>query len=152
MPIWGWRMIERVLFSVLALVILPAAAQADAWSAFKARCLDPFEIQSPPVVAGLSGAVLANGDEAYALPEGREMRVENAPPDGNLACAVIDPSGAAATGFQEWIAAAVAEERYHAVQPGLWRSDTWIEPVLAIEERIINGTRILRIVETQLES
>jgi hypothetical protein len=138
--------------AAVVLSLMPGAAHAGAWTDFEVRCLSALEAQVPPVVAGLGQGARAGDVTRYALPEGRELRVDAAPADGMRACAVHDPAGAPVPGFDAWIAEAVAAGRYVATGPATWHSNLWIEPVLEVGKRTGDGALTLRIVETRLEA
>jgi len=132
--------------------VLPAAAQAGAWSEFEARCLSALQDFAPPVVAGLGPGTRDGAVTRYALGGDRVLQTETAPERGRRACAVHDPAGAPVPGFDAWIAESVEAGRYVPVAEGRWHSHLWIEPVLEIQKSYENGMLTLRIVETRLEA
>ncbi len=140
------------MIKVLALTLLPMAAYADGWTEFQNRCLTALETLLPPVVEGLTPVATGGETEEYALPEARRLVVESAPANGLSACSVIDPTGTAEVGFDAWIADMVTQDRYIEVAPGIWHSNQWIEPILALQKRYDNGVLTLRALETNLDS
>ncbi len=134
------------------IALLPMAAHADGWPEFHTRCLTPLEALAPPVVAGLGQGEAVNGSLRYDLPKGGQLLVEKSPPDGLSACSVTDPTGASETAFDTWIAEAVVTGRYIPAESGIWHSNQWIEPVLALQKYRDSGNFTLRILETHLEA
>jgi len=135
---------------MLAALVLPAAAQAGpGWDAFVARCLDPFEHQSLPIVADLNPQPADPMHDARRVFAGPDfvLFLDAAPTEGARACAVEPAHAGDDPVARDWMAAQLTQGRY--VQDAGWLvSQEWIEPRVMV--RIETGA--FRVVETDLES
>lgn len=135
---------------MLAILALPAVAQAGpGWDAFVARCLDPFEHQSLPIVDGLDAQPADSMHEARRVFAGHDfvLFLDAAPTEGERACAVEPAHKGDDPMARDWVTVQLAKGRY--VQDAGWLvSHEWIEPRVMVQ--IEAGT--FRVVETDLES
>lgn len=130
--------------------LLPGVALAGpGWDAFVARCLDPFEHQTLPIVDGLAEQPADQMHDAirvYAA-DAFTLLLDAAPAMGDRACAVEVPEAALDAMAEDWVSEQVASGRY--VREADWLvSNEWIEPRVMV--RIGDGA--FHVVETDLES
>ena len=116
--------------ALLALLVFPGAAQADAlWTFFAARCLAPFEAIEAPDTSGLTRLGTAWHGEGFEMRfDAQSCEVRGGTP-GN--------PGDLLTGMEE----------YEFVD-GVWRSTTWREPKIEVST-VEDGYRVF---ETDLEA
>ena len=156
----------------LTLCCLGAAAQAgSAWETFEARCLDPFESFTPPIIDGLAELADAKPlgaptDTARAFgptPEGHFVVIDAAPEEGEQSCWVVDTArDADRSGFDAWYAKQISTERYEEtpaeeLDEGVLEvlSGEWIEPRIRMRayfESVVGAGVIYEMVETYLET
>ncbi len=155
---WGRKLadcpaIGNALRAVCLLVATAGAAEASQFEVFTARCLDPFEHFSPPVLGGLEAMETGQGYSAYGLPEGFVLIYETEPEDAQAACTVLGRyDRSEALRFEVWALGQVEAGRYEELDAGRWLSTTWIEPKVAVELSVSEDAVAMRVMETDLES
>ncbi len=122
---------------------------------FVARCLDPFEHQTLPIVDGLAPHPIDQMHEARRVygpsAEGYLLVLDAAPALGDRACAVEVPHAAPSQDAQAWQEAQIATGRY--VPEGEWlMSNEWIEPRVMMRAEQSDARTLYAVVETDLES
>lgn len=173
MPIWAYRMTEvssqnrdtqsvhrlgavRAPIVCIALVLGAGPALAgDAWDMFVARCLDPFEHQTLPVVNGLTPQPVDQMRKARRVfgpsEEGYLLVLDAAPRDGDRACAVEVPGEDVSEAADAWARLQASTRRY--VRDGAWLvSNEWIEPRVKVRIAADMARTAYTVVETDLES
>ncbi|MGR3502182.1 hypothetical protein [Pseudaestuariivita sp.] len=131
----------------------PVVASAGQFEVFSARCLDPFEHLTPPVIDGLTAMERGAGYSAYPLPEGFVLVYETQPEDAEAACSVIGRYvRGEALRFEIWALEQAEQGRYAESGEGRWLSTTWVEPKVALELTATAESLTMRVVETDLES
>lgn len=165
MRIWVSRMTDLLRFwpgtmsargICVAVALFAGSAQAGtAWETFVARCLDPFEHQSLPVVDGLRAQPIDQMHEARRVfgptQEGYILILDAAPRVGERACIVEVPGQAGSRDGMIWRAAQLLQNRY--VSEGAWLVSTeWIEPRVKVRIETRAERTIYAVLETDLES
>lgn len=139
----------RCVLALCATLLPGVAVAGPGWDAFVARCLDPFEHQTLPIVDDLAEQPADQMHDAirvYAA-DAFTLLLDAAPATGDRACAVEVPAAAVDAMAEDWASAQVASGRY--VREADWLvSNEWIEPRVMV--RIDGGA--FRVVETDLES
>ena len=145
----GWRN----TLSAVCLLGVAGPVAASQFTVFAARCLDPFEHFSPPILGELEPVETGPGYSAYGLPEGYVLIYETQRWDAVAACTVLGrPEAGAVRRFELWVAGQIAEGRYDEVSEGRWLSTTWAEPRVAVELEVSTDAVSMRVMETDLES
>ncbi|WP_299367354.1 hypothetical protein [uncultured Tateyamaria sp.] len=140
----------------LCLCLFPVAAQAGtAWDMFVARCLDPFEHQTLPIVGDLAEQPVDQMHEARRVygptDEGYLLVLDAAPTVGERACAVEQAGKDMSPGGAAWRAEQLATGRY--ALDGAWLvSNEWIEPRVMVRMDVSRARTTFAVVETDLES
>ena len=173
MPIWALRMTKALAgirhalrmrrlstmcapMVCLGLAFGANAAQAGtAWELFVARCLDPFEHLSLPVVDGLKAQSIDQMHEARRVygptAEGYLLVLDVAPREGERACLVEVAGKEVSQAETEWRAVQTSQGRY--VPNGGWLiSNEWIEPRVKMRSKATAARTVYEMVETDLES
>ncbi|WP_299378216.1 hypothetical protein [uncultured Tateyamaria sp.] len=140
----------------LCLCLCPVAAQAGtAWDMFVARCLDPFEHQTLPVISGLDAHPIDQMHEARRVygptDEGYLLVVDAAPSEGDRACAIEVPGEERTQAELAWRYDQLSSGRY--APEGSWLvSNEWIEPRVKVRTQVTDVRTSYSVVETDLES
>jgi len=173
MPIWALLMTEawsrnrgaqpvhrlctvRAPIWCIALVLGAGPALAgDAWDMFVARCLDPYEHLTLPVVDGLVPQPVDQTRKARRVfgpsEEGYLLVLDAAPRDGERACAVEGPGQDMSEAADAWVQLQTVTRRY--VRDGAWLvSNEWIEPRVKVRIAADMARTAYTVVETDLES
>ncbi|WP_299704680.1 hypothetical protein [uncultured Tateyamaria sp.] len=128
----------------------------SAWDMFEARCLDPYEHLTEPVVDGLAVQPVDGMHEslrAYGpTDDGYLLVLDAAPAAGERTCSVyklgntdFEPA------FVSWAEANKISGRY-LPEPGRYVSNQWIEPQLHLMAEIRPEGLHYQVMETDLES
>ena len=146
----------RTPFLCLLLLMGAGTAHAgSAWDMFVARCLDPFEHQSLPIVDGLDPLPVDQTHAARRVygpsAEGYVLVLDGAPEIGERACAVIVSRKDLSPQADVWLDAQMTAGRY--VPEGGWlMSHEWIEPRVMVRAEQSDTGSLFVVVETDLES
>lgn len=147
------RVRGTAVLSVCALILGAGAVQASQFEVFTARCLEPFEHFSPPVLGDMEAMEEGQGYSAYGLPEGFVLIYETEPDEAEAACTVLGRyDRSEALRFEIWALDQVKAGRYEELDDGRWLSTTWIEPKVAVELEVSADAVAMRVLETGLES
>ncbi|KNG94507.1 hypothetical protein [Pseudaestuariivita atlantica] len=143
----------RGALGAACLVMAGEPLAAGQFEVFAARCLDPFEHFTPPIVQGLEPMEAEAGYSAYGLPEGFVLIYETPPAQDLAACTVLGrPARGNVLEFEIWAIDQVAIGRYEEIEAGRWLSTDWIEPKVAVELDVTAEAVAMRVRETDLES
>ena len=149
----------HILCTTCALILCLWSATAvlggPAWDMFQARCLDPYEHQTEPVVEGLDRQPVDQMHEAQLVYAGRDgllLVLDAAPSDGNRSCSVVTPSvDGMDDGYLDWVRD-VTQRQIYVPEGDMLASAEWIEPQVHVAATLDAVGATYRVLETDLES
>lgn len=147
------------MIRVLALlgVMLPGPVWAgSAWEMFEARCLDPYEHLTEPVIDGLAAQPVDGMHENLRTygptADGYLLVLDAAPTVGERTCSVYKLGNADfEPSFASWAEVNKTTGRY-LQEPGRYVSNQWIEPQLHLMAEVRPEGLHYQVTETDLES
>ena len=140
---------------ILCLALAGPTQAGAAWDMFEARCLDPYEHLTEPVIDGLSpqpADQMRDAELVFAAADGLLLVLDAAPEDGNRACAVHELGADMLDGaYLSWVDEVTHRQTY-VPDAGMLVSDEWIEPQVHVEATLDGAGAVYRVLETDLES